>query len=573
MVIPVCDKIRPEYVGYKVENKQKKIALEFSEDVFEDIGEFKLVDEDNNEIIVEVHYYLDEYDRANKNKLVLTRRDFSPFAAGKYTLTISKVVDLTPLKNEILEKTVVIEVDDQIEPSINNISRDFENNEIYVEFDEKVDKTSAENKANYIYTLDNYLTECLNDSADITLMPDGQTVCIKFKNDDSNGINVGNILRLQIESVCDLAGNKTLIHIFMGNAPDYIEELPGLPKYSEVYADYYENKIYVMFDKKIDKALAESKSNYLYIMNNVIYRGLNEHTTVELLSDGKTVCIQFPKDSYYVEKDNYVDIDDIIVFQVNEAAYVSGEKVPVQVFNYFNDVRYVPWTKVVSAAVTDRNKIVLKLNGSIDESTLSPSDFIISTRYGNTYYITAYDAEYDPDNMEITLTVAPDIMPDGTYKDSPIILTMDNYLTGTCDIFGRELTTSSSYIAVEDAYAPYVESATGAVCSEGITEFYITLSEDLELGDKYYLKSEDLDQFTVKVNGEKTEATIVYFDAYFEDIYETPVNDEYARLWIILDGEYNSEEIEVIFTPSDETNIKDYAGNKLKAFSVKVLPV
>ncbi|HOP99657.1 MAG TPA: hypothetical protein PK604_02270 [Acetivibrio clariflavus] len=196
MVIPVCDKIRPEYVGYKVENKQKKIALEFSEDVFEDIGEFKLVDEDNNEIIVEVHYYLDEYDRANKNKLVLTRRDFSPFATGKYTLTISKVVDLTPLKNEILEKTVVIEVDDQIEPSINNISRDFENNEIYVEFDEKVDKTSAENKANYIYTLDNYLTECLNDSADITLMPDEQTVCIKFKNDDTNGINVENILRL-----------------------------------------------------------------------------------------------------------------------------------------------------------------------------------------------------------------------------------------------------------------------------------------------------------------------------------------------------------------------------------------
>ncbi len=384
-----------------------------------------------------------------------------------------------------------------------------------------------------------------------------------------------------MESVCDLAGNKMKLkniiglELFdtIGKAPDYIEMLPGLPQHSVIYADYYENRIYIMFDKKIDKALAESKSNYLYIMNNVIYIGLNEYTTVELLSDGKTVCIQFPKNSYYVGEENYVDVKDILTFQVNELAYLSGEKVPVQVFNYFNDVRHVSWPEVVSAAVTDRNKIVLKINSSIDESTLSPSDFIISTRYGNKYYIAAYDAEYDPDNMEITLTVAPDIMPDGTYKDSPIILTMDNYLTSTSDIFGRELTTSSSYIAVEDAYAPYVESVTGAVYNEGITELYILLSEDLEIGNKYYLKSEDLDQFTVRINGEKTEATIVYFDAYFEDIYDTPVNNEYARFRIILDGEYNSEELEVIFTPSDETNFKDYAGNKLKAFSVKVSPV
>jgi len=581
-VVPVCDKIRPEYVGYEVEDRQRKIVLEFSEDVFE-TGEFKLIDKDNNEIEVDFCYYIDENNKANKNKLVLTKMDLSHFDSGKYTLTISKVVDLTPLKNEIIEKTVVIEVGDQIAPYINMVSRDFEHNEIYVKFNEKVDKASAENKANYIYTLDNYLTECLNDSADITLLPDEQTVCIKFKKDETNGINVGNILRLQVESVCDLAGNKMKINNWgseefdtIGKVPDHIEELPSLPKYSEIYADYYGNKIYVMFDKKIDKALAESKANYLYITNNIIYRGLNEYTTVKLLSDGKTVCIQFPKDYKNIGEENYIDVNKIYAFQVNEAAYLSGEKVPVQAFlsSYFIDVNVIGFTtKIVSAAVTDKNRITLKLNGSIDESTLTPSDFNITTLYGSKYYITAYDAEYDEDNMEIILSVGPDIKSDGTYKGIPLKLSMDYYNTETTNIFGKILTTASSSITIEDAYAPYVESVTRAVYNEGWTEFYITISEDLEINYEEYLESTDLDQFTVKVNGEKVEAKIVYYNADYYDDIDTPVNEEYARFRFILDGKYDEEEIEVIFTPYDETNFKDYAGNKLKAFSVKILPV
>ena len=263
-VAPTYDVERPEYVGYTVDDKQRKIILEFNEEVFED-GTFTLVDEDDNEIdLGDAVYYINDNNKTIKSKLVLTRANGSAFDSGNYKLTIEDVTDLNPLKNTIIKTTVDIKIDDQKAPEVKKVyikSNDdpdkFDSeNALYVEFNEEVDESTATDYDNYAYVLtDNKVTTEVDKSlADIELLSDGKTVRITFDTTDDDAVDVDKIERLQISSVTDTSGNKMTTRAFEKSEFEKVnEELAPVIKDAAVTG---KNTIEVTIERSInDKTL------------------------------------------------------------------------------------------------------------------------------------------------------------------------------------------------------------------------------------------------------------------------------------------------------------------------------
>lgn len=211
-VTPDYDVTRPEYVGYVIKN-QKEIILEFSEEVFSKYGKFKLVDSDDDTIPLSSATYYEEDDEDIKTKLVLKRADGLEFESGKYELTISGVTDLNPLKNEMIEKTVRITVEDKAPPMVSSVYINTDDNQLYIKFNEDVDERSATDYSNYYYTINNIAKRLEKRGIDIELLSDNQTVCITFPfdeevYDDNEIVLVEKISRIQVESVKDIKGNE-----------------------------------------------------------------------------------------------------------------------------------------------------------------------------------------------------------------------------------------------------------------------------------------------------------------------------------------------------------------------------
>jgi len=567
-VTPVCDKIKPEFVGYTVDDNQNRIILEFSEDVIVYSGDFKLIDEDGNEVeLTNIVYYYDKVNNTVKSKLVLRRFDFEPFDSKNYTLSISKVVDYTPLKNEITEIEVAIYVSDQISPWVYSVSKDSENNKMYVRFDEKVDKITAESKDNFSYTLDNNITYYLNEDTTIGLLQDGLTVCIEFKKEK---VNVDNIKVFQVEMVSDLAGNKMYTNTVtesefdnIGHASGDTPKLEPAPNYSQVFVDYYENKLFIVFDEKVDKSRAESRTSYIYTSGGV-HRFLNSDTKITLLYDGKTVCIEFPIRGRYDEWD-WISVKYINIFQIDAVTNIKGERIPKHVFTYFDEINEYPI--VTSAKVNGKNTILVKISSPINESTLSPSDFTIFAR---DVELNAWNAEYDPENLEIELTVNANLNANGTYEDRDLWMSLYNTDLSTENIFGKKLKLEyfDAKIMIDDAFEPTANSVASAVYRNGKTDLVIELSENLNITSDTELSEFELSQFEIIADGLTLPVTITYFDAYYFDDYSTDVDESCARFEIVIDEDCSGKEVKVIFTPYDTATIFDNAGNKLAGFDL-----
>jgi hypothetical protein len=215
------DTEKPEYVSYTVDDNQKKIIIEYNEDVYEN-GDYELVDADGDDVAIEWEYEKDDDDEYVRNKIVITRADDEAFASEKHKLTISGVEDYTPMKNEIAKTTVTIEIDDQEAPYVEYAVIDYagddadDNNALYVLFSEDVDEDSATDFANYSFKLSGKtIFDLDNDFADIELLSDDKTVCITFdrKKDakDTEGedyVLAKNITELYVDSVKDTSDNE-----------------------------------------------------------------------------------------------------------------------------------------------------------------------------------------------------------------------------------------------------------------------------------------------------------------------------------------------------------------------------
>jgi len=468
-VTPTYDVERPEFVGYKVDGKQTKIILEFSEDVYNkaEYTEFTLTDKDDKDVALGVIAYdLDDDKKDVKNKLVLVRADGSAFKSEKHTLKIEKVTDLNPLKNTIIKTSVTIDIDDQQVPTVTKVfissndlptdirkANDFGTNKpnaIYVEFSEEVDEATATDLDSYSYVLGGITSELDKNLVDVDLLSDGKTVRLDFVTDDKDSIDVDKIERLQINSVTDLAGNK-------------------------------------MSTKSVPNGEFESTAS-------------NAAPTV---------------------------------------------------------------TKV---AVTDKNTIVLSITGSINDKTLNPGDFVITA---GDETITAWDAEYKSSDKQIKLTVNNDIDANAKYEGATIYFELADDVE-TVNAFEQEL--KSAKLPVQDEYAPTAaDSVASAVYSSGSTVAVIEISEELDLTDAAAISNADLAQFRVKADGKTVNAVIKYYAAEAKDDSATEdVNEAKARFEVIITGNYSGKNVQVVFMASADVTIMDKStkGNALKDFDL-----
>lgn len=217
-VTPTYDTVRPEYVGYEIKDNQTKIVLEFNEEVLEK-GKFELKNKNGDVVSLSPTVaYLKVDGKDVKTKLVLTKAGGGVFASEAHKLKISGVADNNPLKNEIIEIIVDIDIEDQVPPTVSTIYRkgnysastfgDPVQNEIYITFSEDVDASTAAALTSYKYIKNNRIFALDKDLVDVDLLSDGQTVCLAFATDAGDkSIDVDSISYLQIESVTDLAGN------------------------------------------------------------------------------------------------------------------------------------------------------------------------------------------------------------------------------------------------------------------------------------------------------------------------------------------------------------------------------
>ncbi|NLL06771.1 MAG: hypothetical protein GX270_13530 [Clostridiaceae bacterium] len=227
VVEPDYDLEKPEYVGYKVAEKQTEIIVEFSEDIIYEDDNFELVNADGDDVIINVEYEKNDKGDDVKNKVVITRANDAAFASEKHKLTIDGVKDNSPIENEIDKITVTIEIDDQEPPKVEEVAIDYSydssakeyKSKMYIRFNEDIDFDTAVDYNNYTFQLagDKTIYDLDKDFADIDLLSDERTILITFDREDTSKkdqkagvdyVEVEDIVNIQIDSVEDTAGNE-----------------------------------------------------------------------------------------------------------------------------------------------------------------------------------------------------------------------------------------------------------------------------------------------------------------------------------------------------------------------------
>ncbi|WP_027622344.1 Ig-like domain-containing protein [Acetivibrio clariflavus] len=343
------------------------------------------------------------------------------------------------------------------------------------------------------------------------------------------------------------------------------------PSVSDVYINKEDNKLYIKFNEDVDERSATDYSNYLCTVNGIAWRINKRSAKIELLSDEQTVCITFSSDKndydeevILVEKISRVQVEAVRDKKGNEMSAVS-----ISSKDFKSDNTTAP--KIISAAATDKNTIVVKIKGSINANTLEPDDFYITAgkdKYGNDIVITAWDAVYDADNNEIILTVNADIESDGTFNGKSIYLDLeDEDDIDTVNIFNQKLSISSSIKVTED-FKPVAKSIDSAYYEKNVgTIVYVRLSENLKLIHGEQLNANDSSQFRIKVNGKTVDAKIYYYNAESKDDKDTDVDETYARFKIVIEGNHRGDKVQVIFYRATKATIVDASGNALDDFN------
>lgn len=571
--LTVKDKIS-DYAGYMVEDDevkftvleddeaptakvisatQTKVVIKFSEEI---------EDPDIDDVSTSVRTRIEdmELDEDNKTLTIYFDVDNALPVAG-CNIIIEDVTDYSGNSTDIKLK-VIPEIDDSSPEFVGYVIKN--QKEIVLEFSEEILSNTGEFK--------------LKDSDGDTIAlskaeyykENGEYVRTKLvlKRDDGEEFESGNY-DLTISGVTDLSPFKNQID---KETVKITVEDKTPPEVSNVYINTDNNQLFIKFSEDVDKGSATDYSNYFYFVDGIAKKLDKSLIKLELLNDDQTVCITFPSDKDDYEDDEIVDVKKISRIQVESVKDLKGNSMSVASISSgsFKDTGSTA-PQIVSAVVTDTNTIVVKIKGSIDASTLDPDDFYITAgkdKSGYDIVITAWDAKYDENKNEITLTVNTDIDTDGTFDGKTIYLDLeDEEYIDTVNVFNQKLTISSR-IKVEEDFKPVAKLIDAAYYEKGVgTVVFIRLSENLKLSDGDKLNENDSSQFRVKVNGKTVDAKIYYYDAEAKDDKYTDEDETFARFKVVIDGNYRGDKVQVIFYRATKATIIDDSGNALDDFS------
>lgn len=278
-VVPAIDLVRPEVKSVTVKT-QSTIEVEFTKAV-------ELPSNANGFVIktdvekpvtltgITVAYAKNDKDEDIKTKLVLTRA--ATFAKGDYTVEFTGVIDTTALGNVMVPYTAKLVVADLTAPTVSaiRVSQPTADDagKIIVEFSEKVDATTALDKANYSYILNSTKPMSLGTAHTITLLADGKAVQITVpKNTTANAGD--SISSVTVVNVTDVAGNKMTATIKAG------VELVAIPSANLVLSNVRAtavNKVVVDVPKNINPATVTAADFRVHTATGVIYVINAEH--------------------------------------------------------------------------------------------------------------------------------------------------------------------------------------------------------------------------------------------------------------------------------------------------------
>lgn len=295
---------------------------------------------------------------------------------------------------------------------------------------------------------------------------------------------------LTVSDVTDVnpLSNKVLPVVSTVVVPDKVAPTFTIQK------DIPNNKLYVVFDKKVDATTALTKANYNYLLGT--FTALNADTTVKLLADGKTVEVAFPTTGT-----NAVVANDITSFQVSGVKDESGNVVVTQAIAS-GAFTAIPVQTVLSAPkVTGKNTVVMTVTGGLVASTLTVSDFVVKNTDVPAITLNPINIAYDADKNTLTLTINENISAIAEYDSAS--LTIETIATPNAkDIYGRSVAVLGA-TAIVDAFAPTVTFTSAIAATDLVT---LTFSEDVEILGDALLSTADLtvagvkSQFVVMVN-------------------------------------------------------------------------
>jgi len=532
---------------------QTKVVIVFSEEI-------EIPDEEN--IITDTKATIEKIELADDNRTLTIYFDIDnalPAAGGK--IIIEDVTDFSGNSADI-KLTVTPDYDVTRPEYVGYVIKN--QKEIVLEFSEEVFSKYGE------FELKDSDDDTISLSDPTYYTEDGEYIKNKLvlKRADGLEFESGNY-KLTISGVTDL---NPLKNVIIEKTVKITVEDKTPPSVSEVYINKDDNKLYVKFNEDVDERSATDYSNYLCTVNGIAWKINKKIADIDLLSDDRTVCITFETDKKAYDGDEVILVEKISRIQVEAVKDTKGNGmsvVSISSKDFKSDSTTAP--KIISAAATDKNTIVVKIKGSINANTLEPDDFYITAgrdKQGNDIVITAWDAIYDADKSEIILTVNADIEADGTFNGKSIYLDLeDEDDIDTVNIFNQKLTISSSIKVTED-FKPVAKSIDSAYYEKGVgTVIYVRLSENLKLNHGEQLSSNDLSQFRIKVNGKTVDAKIYYYDAESKDNKNTDVDETYARFKIVIEGNYSGDKVQVIFYRASKATIVDTSGNALDDFS------
>lgn len=314
-----------------------------------------------------------------------------------------------------------------------------------------------------------------------------------------------------------------------------------------------DRQLFINFSESLDPNTATSRNSYRYLSFKTYASNIfPEETIYELIAGDRTVVITLPED---------FDMKVIDVLQISAVTDLTGNEMEAEgIVAPFGTIDSSP--KVISAAVTGKNTIVLNLNKEIDASTLSIYDFIVTA---GDNVLDIYETDYEEETRKVTLYIQELISSNGQYAGRDIYVETASDEPNTKDVYGQPIQATTKPIKAVDKYAPYATGFITMYNGEN-TDIIISLNENIRTsygtGKPLANNNSELGQFIVLANN--------VVSPVISSKYEEATSTGTARIILTIKENQVDKKIRVMFFAGPNNTLTDYAptGNPLANFEL-----
>lgn len=406
-VVPTLDLTRPEVVSVTPKS-QTTLEVVFSKAVeIPATSAFTIKTVATTPVAASVSGVAYAKDAKNEN-ITTTLIVTGVFAAKDYTVEIAGVVDTTVQANVMVPYAGTLTVADLTAPTVSSVKvvqpTTSTAGKIIIEFSEKVNATTALDKANYSYILDTTKPVSLGTAHTITLLSNGKGVEITVPKNAATPADVADdqLSSVTVMNVTDEAGNKVAATIVSSGS---FATVPNTALVLSGQAAVAKNKVVITVPANINPATvtasdfriegSSSTTDYIYVIN-AEYSSDDNEITLTLASDlSVTAQVNGKAATLMVVAGNLADIYGnkvTLTSGVATVGVVADKIAPVAV-------------KVASAVATSATVTTIKVNLSEAlAGTLLDEAYMVVKLNGVLYTADKFVVSYGVDGTTPQLT-------------------------------------------------------------------------------------------------------------------------------------------------------------------------